>query len=313
MKRLIYVLATAIIVFAVIKIIIGISHVSSQLDAMKAQNDIAMAAVDSVLSPDDVTIYYDVRGEGSPALVFVHCWSCDRSYWREQVDEFSQNNTVVSIDLAGHGQSGHNRQDWTIQAFGGDIAAVINNLRLDSVILIGHSMGGMAIVEAARQLPGKVVALIGVDCYNDIGDTYPDEAIEEYLAPLKDSFKSAVYGKTIELFPENADSALRHDVAEDISSAPPGIAIPSYMATIKYIVSEPIEVLAGLKEIQLPVRGINCDLFPQDYDGIKAAAPSIDVRIMSGVGHFLQLENPARFNGLLHETIAELTSATTSD
>jgi len=313
MKRLIYALATVIIVFAVIKIVIGISHVSSQLDAMKAQNDITTATVDSVLSPDGVTIYYDVRGEGFPALILVHCWSCDRSYWREQIDEFAKDYTVVTIDLAGHGQSGYNRQNWTIQAFGSDIAAVINSLGLDSVILVGHSMGGMAIVEAARQLPDKVVALIGVDCYNDIGDTYPDEAITEYLAPYRNDFKSAAYDKAVALFPVNADSALRHDIAEDISSAPPEIAMASYFATIKYIVGDPIEVLAGLQELRLPVRGINCDLFPQDYDGIRAVSPSFDVRIMSGVGHFLQLEDPARFNDLLHETIAELTPAAESD
>ncbi len=306
MKRLIYVLAFIIIVFAVTKIIIGISHVSSQLEAMTEQAGQETLAVDSILSPDGVMIYYDVRGEGAPALVFVHCWSCDRSYWRNQADEFSVNNTVVTIDLAGHGQSGQNRTDWSIAAFGADIAAVIEKLGLDSVVLIGHSMGGMAIVEAARQLPDKVIALIGIDSYNDIGDSYSDEDIKAYLEPFRVDFKSAAYAKIAALFPENADSALRHEIAGDISSAPPDIAIPAYMATIKYIVSDPIPVVAGLKSLTVPVRGINCDLFPLNDDGMKAAAPSFSVKVIPGVGHFLQLEDPENFNRLLHETIAEL-------
>ncbi len=313
MKRLVYVMAFVIIVFAVTKIVIGFSHISSQLDTMAAQYAHVTPAADSVASSDGVMIYYDVRGKGSPALVFVHCWSCDRSYWREQVDEFARENTVVTIDLAGHGQSGQNRQEWTMPAFGADVAAVVNKLRVDSVILIGHSMGGMAIVEAARRLPGKVIALIGIDCYNDIGATYSDEDIEEYLEPFGKDFKTAAYEKIAALFPENADSALRNSIAEDISSAPPEIAIPSYMATMKYIVTDPIKLIAGLKEVQLPVRGINCDLFPLNDDGMKAAVPSFSVKVMTGVGHFLHLEDPENVNRLLHETIAELTPASSAE
>ncbi len=313
MKRLIYVLAFVIIVFAVTKIIIGISHVSSQLEAMTEHAGQETLAVDSVLSPDGVMIYYDVRGEDSPALIFVHCWSCDRSYWRNQVDEFSSNNAVVTIDLAGHGQSGQNRAEWTMPAFGDDIAAVVNKLHLDSVILVGHSMGGMAIVEAARRLPGKVVGLIGVDCYNDIGDTYSDEDIENYLVPFKKDFKSSAYDKVLALFPANADPILRGDVAEDISSSPPEIAIPSYVATMKYIVSDPIELIAALKELRLPVRGINGDLFPLNDEGMTAAVPSFNVKVMKGVGHFPHLEAPTTFNRLLHETIAELSPVSGSE
>jgi len=36
-------------------------------------------------SIDGVPIAYEVLGEGTPALVFVHGWSCDRSYWKGQV------------------------------------------------------------------------------------------------------------------------------------------------------------------------------------------------------------------------------------
>jgi pimeloyl-ACP methyl ester carboxylesterase len=47
-------------------------------------------------------ISYEVRGGGRP-LVFVHGWSCDRTYWREQMDEFAKRHRVVAIDLGGHG------------------------------------------------------------------------------------------------------------------------------------------------------------------------------------------------------------------
>src|SRR5678815_2468104 len=76
-----------------------------------------------VTSADGIRIAFEVHGEGAPALVFVHGWSCNRSYWREQLQPFSKQFKVVAVDLAGHGESGLGRTSWTIAAFGGDVAA----------------------------------------------------------------------------------------------------------------------------------------------------------------------------------------------
>jgi hypothetical protein len=105
---------------------------------------------DFAISSDGVRIAYEVHGEGSPALVFVHGWSCDRSYWAGQFEPFSRQFKVVAVDLAGHGDSGLERRAWTIQSFGDDVASVVKKLRLGRVILIGHSMGWDVIPEAAR-------------------------------------------------------------------------------------------------------------------------------------------------------------------
>src|SRR4030095_9556238 len=91
---------------------------------------------DFVKSPDSVRIAFEVHGDGMPALIFVHGWSCDRSYWKNQVGTFSKNFKVVAIDLGGHGESGPGRKSWTMEAFGSDAAAVIKKLALKKVILI---------------------------------------------------------------------------------------------------------------------------------------------------------------------------------
>ena len=75
----------------------------------------------TVKSHDGVRISYRSQGSGNPPLFFVHGWSGDRSYWEAQVDYFARNYRVVTIDLAGHGESGLNRKDWTIESFGKDI------------------------------------------------------------------------------------------------------------------------------------------------------------------------------------------------
>jgi pimeloyl-ACP methyl ester carboxylesterase len=60
--------------------------------------------------------------------------------------------TVVALDLGGHGQSGHNRENWTIEDFAKDVRAVIDGLHLNNVILVGHSMGGEIILQTALHL-----------------------------------------------------------------------------------------------------------------------------------------------------------------
>ncbi|MDH5743438.1 MAG: alpha/beta hydrolase, partial [Candidatus Aminicenantes bacterium] len=56
---------------------------------------------------------------------------------------------------------------WTMEAYGEDVVAVVNKLKLQEVILVGHSMGGYVILEAARRLPERIIGLVGVDTLND--------------------------------------------------------------------------------------------------------------------------------------------------
>ncbi len=56
-----------------------------------------------VSSADGVPIHFTDQGKGDPALVFVHCWSCDRHLWDNQVPVFAKRHRVVTLDLAGHG------------------------------------------------------------------------------------------------------------------------------------------------------------------------------------------------------------------
>src|SRR5512141_3449247 len=91
---------------------------------------------------DGTRIAYEVHGAGWPALVFVHGWAWHPGYWDGQLKVFCAGALVVAVDLAGHGESGATRKDWSIAAFGADVGAVVDELGLESVVLIGHSMGG---------------------------------------------------------------------------------------------------------------------------------------------------------------------------
>lgn len=59
-----------------------------------------------VPAADGVPIRYTVQGKGDTALVFIHCWGCNRQLWDNQVSLFARTHRVVTIDLPGHGESG---------------------------------------------------------------------------------------------------------------------------------------------------------------------------------------------------------------
>jgi pimeloyl-ACP methyl ester carboxylesterase len=56
---------------------------------------------DVATSPDGIPIHFDVDGAGARAIVFVHGWSYDRTYWASQMRTFAERYRVVAIDLAG--------------------------------------------------------------------------------------------------------------------------------------------------------------------------------------------------------------------
>ena len=140
------------------------------LVASGANAEINVDAAKTVAAPDGVEIRYETAGAGDPALIFIHGWSCDRSYWRAQMAHFAKSHRVVALDLGGHGESGFGREAWTIDSFGGDVAAVIDELGLERAVLIGHSMGGDVALAAARRLPGRIDGLVWVDTYRELGE-----------------------------------------------------------------------------------------------------------------------------------------------
>src|SRR3569833_482683 len=115
------------------------------------------------VSDKGVNIAYSDTGTGDTTLLFVHGWAINRSYWSEQVKHFSSRYRIVTMDLPGFGESDKNRNDWTTRAYGNDVDSVITQLGLKKVILIGHSMSGDIVLQAAAIMPGNVLAIVGVD------------------------------------------------------------------------------------------------------------------------------------------------------
>lgn len=258
-----------------------------------------------VKSADGVSIAYQVQGKGKPALVFVHGWCCDRTYWDAQVPHFAQQYKVVTVDLAGHGESGLNRKTWTMASFGEDVRAVVDKLGLNQIVLVGHSMGGPVILEATRRMPKRVIGLVGVDTFKDLERKYTRDQIDQSLAPFRTDFPEAIHKLVREsLFTTNSDSTSVERIAADISAAPPTVGLGAGEALLHYYNRYP-EVL---QEVRTPIRCINSDMDPTNVEAGQRYAQSFEVTLMSGVGHFVMIEDPETFNRLLDEVVKEIVS-----
>ena len=265
----------------------------------------------SVVSADGVPVRYAVHGDGLPAIVFVHGWSCDRRYWHRQVGHFAARFTVVTVDLAGHGESGTGRRSYTMPAFGADVAAVVTGLDLPEVVLVGHSMGGDVVVEAARLLGVRVRGLVWVDVYSSLEDSGPDPAddaadeaaddaaIAAFMAPFRADFAAATRAFVRRIAGADTDPDLVDRIADDMAAAPPHIALDA----MRHSVGNERAAIAGLRHAAVPAVAINPASPPTDVDSLSRHGVATKVR--PAVGHFLMLQDPAGFNTLLDEVIED--------
>ncbi|HYR84541.1 MAG TPA: alpha/beta hydrolase [Terriglobia bacterium] len=110
-----------------------------------------------------IKLAYEDRGTGTPAFVFVHGWTCNRSFFAQQAEYFAARHRVVSVDLRGHGESDKPRAEYPITAYADDVAYMIEQLGLGEAIAVGHSMGGITVLQLAAAHPERVAAIVMVD------------------------------------------------------------------------------------------------------------------------------------------------------
>jgi pimeloyl-ACP methyl ester carboxylesterase len=254
-----------------------------------------------VVSGDGDSIAYSVEGDGQPALLFVHGWAGERGYWRVQVDDLAADHRVATLDLPGHGESTRNRAEWTIQGFAEDVRVLTEELGLDDLVLIGHSMGGAVVLEAAGLMPDRVVGVIGVDTLHDAEYQLDQAWLVENQRQLEQDFVATCERLVRSWFHEASDAELIEEVVADICSAPPEVATPLMQLYPEY------DLAAGLGKVAVPIRCINSRLLATNLQANRRYAPSFDAVIMDGVGHFPMLEKPEEFNLLLRRMILEIT------
>ena len=206
--------------------------------------------IPSVIINAGTKIDHQVCGSGDLTLLFVHGWCIDKSYWSYQSDGFCSQYQVVTIDLPGYGNSGRNRDDWSIEQFGKDVNEVINQLQLKNVVLVGHSMGGDIILEAALENE-NIKALVGVDNFKDVGMEFNQQLQEEingFLEIMQQNYTevATAYAEGALFHPET-DPMVVQRVIDNIQAADSTIAVASLQKLFEYTPKEP-QRLSKLKQ-----------------------------------------------------------------
>jgi pimeloyl-ACP methyl ester carboxylesterase len=256
---------------------------------------------------DHVKIAYELTGKGDTTLLFVHGSFIDMNYWLAQVNYFKQQYQVLTIDLPGHGKSGKNRTTWTIQEYGLDVCAVIKELHLKNIILIGHSMGGDIILEAAAKCPDSVIGFVGVDNFKNAATPMSAEMqnlVDQIMISLKSDFAntSENFAKQALLSP-STDKAIAARVVTEYRNMDKNIGIDIIYSAFTFYKREQ-ELMTQLK---LKMYLINVDNIPTNEESLKKyAAAGYEILPIKGTCHFPMIEKPDEFNQLLQSIIVKI-------
>lgn len=253
-----------------------------------------------------VLVDYDEAGRGDTTLLFAPGWCINKQYWQDQLQHFSQRYRVVAVTLPGFGASGKTRKDYTTQAYGEDLQAVITQLQLKNVVLIGHSMSGNVIVEAASQNGKPIIGLVGIDNFKETADSSSpatDSAQAAFYARARANYTGTAGMFAQYLFSAQTDTAIRKRVMDDILHANPVIAVNALEAGDRY---PGLQKLAALhRRIYL----LNSDYTPTDTAGLRRHGITVTLLPIHGTGHYPMIEAPAAFNAQLQAALDDLGAA----
>jgi pimeloyl-ACP methyl ester carboxylesterase len=255
-------------------------------------------------APDGVPLVYSAAGSGEPALIFVHGGLANRRFWDGQLQTFAARHRVIAPDLPGHGESGADRDAWSIPQFGADVRAVIEAERVAKAVLFGNSLGGPVAIETALLTPDRILGVVGVDTFHSLSyAATPDEMrrrAEAFRTDCAASVKQMVHA----LFHADAGPALRAEVERVMVATPPEVAYKMFLGMAGYDPS----VSAG--RLTMPLRAINGDLWPTDVAANLRITPGFDVHVIAHAGHFLMLERPSEFDDCVAAVVREVSTPT---
>jgi pimeloyl-ACP methyl ester carboxylesterase len=240
---------------------------------------------------------YSTAGAGAPALLFLHGWCGDRSFFAPQFDYFSQTHRVVSVDLPGHGESAV-PEVYAIAAFARDVADLAMDLELGPSVLFGHSIGAMVALELSQSKAELVRAVALIDpppLRKEVWKEFAPQLIGSFSGPDGPAGRRQFVEQ---MFLPTDDTTRRVKIIETMTSVPNDIAIPLVQAIAAF------DAMAALRRCQVPVVTISSAVPTNDANSLLEANPTMTLGQTVGAGHFLQLEVPEQVNPMIERFLA---------
>ena len=249
---------------------------------------------------------YKILGEGSP-LVILHGLFGSLDNWITLAKKWSETHQVIMVDQRNHGQSFHD-EEFSYWAMSEDLKELLDELEIDKIDLIGHSMGGKTAMTFSDRFPEYldklIVADIGPKGYPVHHSAIIDAFYEVPVAELKSRGQ--------------ADDILKHLVPEfgtrqfllkNLARTADGFKWKMNLDVIARNIEEvgkPTFPQGGYHEKTLFINGGSSDYIQtEDLEEIKASFTNSKFITIAGAGHWLHAEKPAAFYSAVNEFLNE--------
>ncbi|SHH35302.1 Pimeloyl-ACP methyl ester carboxylesterase [Chryseobacterium oranimense] len=107
-----------------------------------------------------IKVYYEVYGEGQPVVLLHGAFMTIDTNWGQLIPELSKNRKVIAVELQGHGHTPFSERKLSHTALAGDVAGVMDYLKIDKADVVGYSFGGAIAYQFAIQSPRKLNKLV---------------------------------------------------------------------------------------------------------------------------------------------------------
>jgi len=247
----------------------------------------------AIINHQGIRLAYDDRGAGEPSFVFVHGWTCDRSFFTPQVEYFAREHRIVSVDLRGHGESDKPQGPYPISAYADDLAYMIKQLGLGKVVAVGHSMGGLAVLQLAVAYPNRVAAIVMVDPTSFVRSPEQQARIEAMVEAIEAGDQEPRRQFIADNFIPTSDPKLVERVAAVMLSTPSHVAANVMKGNISF------DSLSAAARCKVPALHLAATQ-PRNLPHLMSQwLPSVVNGWTVGTGHFNQLEAPDQVNAMI--------------
>ncbi|GAA4625963.1 alpha/beta hydrolase [Cellulomonas oligotrophica] len=237
---------------------------------------------------------------GAQPVVFAHGFGCDQHMWRLVAPHFEDAFTVVTFDHVGAGGSDASAYDpvrhGSLQGYADDVLAIVRELDLRDVVLVGHSVSAMVAVLAAVAEPDRFAKLVLVapsPRYVD-DDGYTGGFTEADIAELLDSLDSNYLGWSSTMAPAIMGNPDRPELGAELTAsfcrADPEIA--RRFARVTFL-SDNRADLAGVTTPTLVLQCTDDVIAPVSVgEHVRDAIPGAQMVLLDATGHCPHLSAP---------------------
>lgn len=267
----------------------------------------ALAEVQRI-TVNGVNIAVEVRGEG-PAILFIHGYPLDRTIWRQQIDGL-EGFRRIAPDLRGMGQSDAPDLGYSMSIYAADLAALLDVLGVDEVVLCGLSMGGYVAFEFLRQWRSRVRGLVLMDTRADADTPEIRRTRDAAAAMAKERGAAAIADAMLPKVLAAATLSRRPDMAERVRALMAGTPVPGIVGALAAMRDR-----EGSEDLLGTLAGVPTLVIVGEADGLTPPAqaramaetiPGARLAIISAAGHLPPVEQPETTTARVQEFLLSL-------